>query len=68
MPKKKLNNAQVLRAVQEIGTKWEEENGEKLFTPNFEKFVEEILSKSDDDICVNAYLNKGLKPNPAIKL
>ena len=65
LKKSKLNNAQMLRLMKEINDDFKQQNDEPVFTENFEKFLDEILEQGgDNDLLVNALLNKKLKPSP----
>ena len=65
LKKSKLNNAQMLRLMKEINDDFKKQNDEPVFTENFEKFLDEILEQGgDNDLLVNALLNKKLKPCP----
>lgn len=68
--KSKLNNAQMLRLMKSINEDFKKQNDdESIFTENFEKFLDEILTQGgDNDLLVNALMNKKLKADPNLKI
>lgn len=72
--KKKMNNAETLRVLMAIDKKCIENGEEEIFTENFRNAINEILEQgtlpdgTQNDMLINALLQKKLKPVPGIKV